>query len=325
MGKINLGKKLTVILCVVLCCVQTTGCDKKAVKEQAAQIAQNAKDAAEEKVDAYLENSNESDSGNETAKPRMRDEPEIYERAVDDFFAAVDSGDKEKILAQFAPNVRKNNKDLEENLDELLSFYPGPTDRCERDGNVVEGNYDQEYGIDRYNALSWFAVVSGGTTYYCKFSYVYRDDAEPDNVGIEFVDMVSEKVLCSEEFAKWPEEPGIFVKEDAPGDYETTRVGGYPFIYVPVERKQTLTKEDVEAFLKTGGNFTDFKKQFGEPNVEEVKYSSYAYELPEEDGEKHYVSFLVDHKKDWEILRVTIENDINFVSLETLYRSPELD
>ena len=168
-------------------------------------------------------------------------------------------------------------------------------------------------------------MVSGGTTYYCKFSYVYRDDAEPDNVGIEFVDMVSEKVLCSEEFAKWPEEPGIFVKEDAPGDYETTRVGGYPFIYVPVERKQTLTKEDVEAFLKTGGNFTDFKKQFGEPNVEEVKYCSYAYELPEEDGEKRYVSFLVDHKKDWEILRVTIENDIDFVSLETLYRSPELD
>ena len=35
MGKINLGKKLTAILCVVLCCVQTTGCDKKAVKEQA--------------------------------------------------------------------------------------------------------------------------------------------------------------------------------------------------------------------------------------------------------------------------------------------------
>ena len=46
MGKINLGKKLTAILCVVLCCVQTTGCDKKAVKEQAAQIAQGAKDAA---------------------------------------------------------------------------------------------------------------------------------------------------------------------------------------------------------------------------------------------------------------------------------------
>lgn len=324
MGKINLGKKLTVILCVVLCCVQTTGCDKKAVKEQAAQIAQNAKDVAEEKVDAYLENSNESDSGNETAKPRMRDEPEIYERAVDDFFAAVDSGDKEKILAQFAPNVRKNNKDLEENLDELLSFYPGPTDRCERDGNVVEGNYDQEYGIDRYNALSWFAVVSGGTTYYRKFSYVYRDDADPDNVGIEFVDMVSEKVICAEDF-KWPEEPGIFVKEDAPGDYETARIGGNPVIYVPVERKHTLTKEDVEAFLKTGGNFTDFKEQFGEPNAEEIKYSSYAYELPEENSEKHYVSFLVDHKKDWEILRVTIENDINFVSLETLYRSPELD
>ncbi len=325
MGKINLGKKLTVILCVVLCCVQTTGCDKKAVKEQAAQIAQGAKDAAAEKVDAYLESCTESDSEREADKPSMKDEPEIYERAVDDFFAAVDAGDKEKILAQFAPNVRKNDKDLEEKLDELLAFYPGPTDRCERNGNALEGEYANEYGDERYSAKDWFAVVSGGTTYYCKFSYVYRDDAEPDNVGIEFVDMVSEKVLCSEEFAKWPEEPGIFVKEDAPGDYETTRVGGYPFIYVPVERKQTLTKEDVEAFLKTGGNFTDFKKQFGEPNVEEVKYSSYAYELPEEDGEKHYVSFLVDHKKDWEILRVTIENDINFVSLETLYRSPELD
>lgn len=322
MGKINLGKKLTAILCVVLCCVQTTGCDKKAAKEQAAQIAQGAKDAAAEKVDAYLESCTESDSESEVYKPSMKDEPEIYERAVDDFFAAVDSGDKEKILAQFAPNVRKNNKDLEENLDELLSFYPGPTDRCERDGNVVEGNYDQEYGIDRYNALSWFAVVSGGTTYYCKFSYVYRDDADPDNVGIEFVDMVSEKVICAENF-KWPEEPGIFVKEDAPGDYETARIGGNPVIYVPVERKHTLTKEDVEAFLKTGGNFTDFKEQFGEPNAEEIKYSSYAYELPEENSEKRYVSFLVDHKKDWEILRVTIEEETGIV--ETLYRSPELD
>ena len=29
MGKINLGKKLTAILCVVLCCVQTTGCEEK--------------------------------------------------------------------------------------------------------------------------------------------------------------------------------------------------------------------------------------------------------------------------------------------------------
>jgi hypothetical protein len=168
----------------------------------------------------------ESDSEREADKPSMKDEPEIYERAVDDFFAAVDAGDKEKILAQFAPNVRKNDKDLEEKLDELLAFYPGPTDRCERNGNASEGKYDHEYGDERYNAIDWFAVVSGG---------------------------------------------------------------------------------------------------FGEPNVEEVKYSSYAYELPEEDGEKHYVSFLVDHKKDWEILRVTIENDINFVSLETLYRSPELD
>ena len=62
MGKINLGKKLTAILCVVLCCVQTTGCDKRVVKEQATQIAQNAKDAAAEKVDAYLESCTESDS-----------------------------------------------------------------------------------------------------------------------------------------------------------------------------------------------------------------------------------------------------------------------
>ena len=226
MGKINLGKKLTVILCVVLCCVQTTGCDKKAVKEQAAQIAQGAKDAAAEKVDAYLESCTESDSEREADKPSMKDEPEIYERAVDDFFAAVDAGDKEKILAQFAPNVRKNDKDLEEKLDELLAFYPGPTDRCERNGNALEGEYAHKYGDERYSAKDWFAVVSGG---------------------------------------------------------------------------------------------------FGEPNVEEVKYCSYAYELPEEDGEKRYVSFLVDHKKDWEILRVTIENDIDFVSLETLYRSPELD
>ena len=54
-----------------------------------------------------------------------------------------------------------------------------------------------------------------------------------------------------------------------------------------------------------------------------IKEKDNAYELPEENSEKRYVSFLVDHKKDWEILRVTIEEETGIV--ETLYRSPELD
>lgn len=319
MKHIDLVKKLTVLCCMVLCLAQVTACDRKALEEQAGELAQTAKDAAKEKVDAYLESCTESGEG----RPTLEDEPEIYSQVVDEFFAAVDAGDKEKILGQFAPNVRKHDKDLEEKLDELLAFYPGPTDLCDREeGSPMMGSYTIDYGKYQCKIIDWFPVVSNGINYYCQLSYIYWDDKNPDNVGIEYVDMVSEKVICSEPF-KWPEEPGIFVQTDAPGDYETRRIAYYPQIYVPVDR--TLTREDVEEFLKTGGNFIDFQEQFGEPNVVESKYTSFAYELQDENGEKRYADFMVAHKKDWKILSVTVVNDTDNIPLDTLYRAPELD
>ena len=69
------------------------------------------------------------------------------------------------------------------------------------------------------------------------------------------------------------------------------------------------------------GNFMDFKDQFGEPNVVEVEYCSYAYELPDENGEKRYASFLVDNKDDWKILKIRIVDDVEYVSLETLWEA----
>lgn len=302
-------QKIAIILLVTICSVQLSACGKK-------EVMQFAKDEIAKKIDEIAKENTEN--GGQKGSTDWERGAEDYNRVVDQFFAAVDARDIEAAKKLFAPNVLAEDPDIEKKLESLFAFYEGPTERCERDGEMAKESCSTNYGVKVADLEDWFAVVSGGTNYYCMIAYTFRDDEDAGNVGIQYVDLVSEKVICSEDF-KWPKEDRIFVKGDAPGDYQTRRVGSYPYIYVPMER--TLTKEDILEFTKTGGNFMDFKDQFGEPNVVEVEYCSYAYELPDENGEKRYASFLVDNKDDWKILKIRIVDDVEYVSLETLWEA----
>lgn len=306
----NVRKKSPVCLLALILCIQLSACDKEAV-------AQMAEEKLEHAVETLAE---ESTQDNQAQELTIKEGVGIYEQAVDDFFAAVDARDVEAAKALFAPNVRKEVPDIDQRLERLFSFYSGQTERCERDGNTAEWSASNDYGVRTENLEDWFALVSGGTNYYCRFSYTYRDDENPNNVGIQYVDLVSEKVVCNEDF-KWPEDIGIYVREDAPGDYQTARIGGFPEIYTPIDRE--MKKEDILKFLENSDSFLEFKARFGEPNAEQVPYCSYAYELPEENGEKRYASFLVDHKDDWKILKVRVENDVDQVALETIWETEE--
>ena len=60
------------------------------------------------------------------------DEDELFNEAVDSFFAAVDNRDAEAIKEMFSLNAKKEDTQLTESIEQLLAFYPGPTERCER-------------------------------------------------------------------------------------------------------------------------------------------------------------------------------------------------
>lgn len=248
------------------------------------------------------------------------DEDELFNEAVDAFFAAVDSRDAEAIKEMFSPNAQDEDTQLEEMIEQLLAFYPGPTERCERD-EAKQGSYSTDYGKRRSEVSDWFAVVCSGTNYYCDFSLVYECDADADEIGVRYITIASEKAICDEDF-KFPEESGLHIFEDAPGDYLTARIGGYPRIYIPSERN--LTEEDILTFLEEETTFEALKEAFGEPNAELVPYASYVYELADAEGEKRYADIHVDNRQDgWLITKVTIVNDVSNIAISTLWENPD--
>lgn len=209
----------------------------------------------------------------------------IFNETVDAFFKAVDERDEEALLNLFSPCAREETEiDMEEEIERLFAFYPGPTEKCERDGHMASSSGGVDHGSWKMRYSQYFAVISNGITYYCQFNMVTRDDTDETQLGVWSVNLVSEKAICSEDF-KFSSKPGLHIVEDAPGNYDTRRMSGYPHIFVPMDRR--LTEGEITAFLDNDADFSHFRKHFGEPNAEPYD-SQYAYELEDEDGEKRY-------------------------------------
>lgn len=239
----------------------------------------------------------------------------MFNAAVDAFFAAVDAKDADAIKALFSPRALEQAENIDEEIEKLFAFYPGPTQKCERDGvNSESGSSNHGKRIRR--GSDWFAVVCDNTNYYCNFSMVFMNDMDADEEGVWSIDLVSEKVICAEDFQFWSE-PGLHAESEAPGDYQTRRIGHYPKIFVPIERE--LDQEEIRTFLEKETDFKAFQNRFGEPNAETCTNLSYAYELPDKDGEKRYlILYVTDELK---IKLAYIVNDVEMNRLETLWEA----
>lgn len=249
-----------------------------------------------------------------------------FDETVDAFFKAVDERDEEAVWNLFSAYTREEVPDLKDAIERLFDFYPGPTQKCERDGSMAASSGSSDHGVRSAECSQWFAVICNDTTYYCDITLVCRNDKEENKIGIQSVSVVSEKVVCSEEF-RFSNEPGLHVAEDASGDYETRRIGGYPKVYVSMDRK--LTEQDVMDFLEKDTSFKRFREIYGEPNAETLTYTCWAYELEEEDGEKRYAVLSVYNQTGDEkaseayekgtITRAVIENDVDIAYLYVLW------
>lgn len=239
----------------------------------------------------------------------------VFNAAVDAFLAAVDARDSDAIKALFSPNALEQAEDIDGEIEKLFAFYPGPTQKCERDGVGSESG-SSDHGKRIRRGSDWFAVVCDGANYYCNFSMVFRNDMDGDEVGVWSIDFVSEKVICAEDF-KFNAKPGLHAESEAPGDYQTRRIRHYPEVFVPIERE--LDREEIRIFLEKETDFDVFRDTFGEPNAETSKNSRYAYELPDEAGEKRYlILYVTDERK---VRRACIVNDTDINNLETLWEA----
>ncbi|WP_346907102.1 DUF5104 domain-containing protein [Faecalicatena orotica] len=248
--------------------------------------------------------------------PDSSNEEEIFQQTASDFFQAVDNRDKEAIKALFAPNVVKKDRDMDDMIEYLFDVYQEPIDSLDIEQGC-SGSYSNDYGIETKEINKWFPVVSGDKNYYCYMTIVYLDDEDQDNVGIKDLVFLSEKEECNEDTV-WPEGNGLHVIKDSDKEYLTRRIGYYPNVYTPMDR--TITVEEILTFLEENDDWNAFVKQFGEPNSETCPRLTYAYELPDEGGEKRYAIIWVNIPPQSEtgtIFKVEVVNDTDRNAIST--------
>lgn len=250
-------------------------------------------------------------------------EKEIFNQTVDAFFQALDERDKEAIKDMFAPSVRKKDKTFEESIDKLLECYSGPTDICKRDGGMAAGSYSNDHGTKSAEVDLGFPVVSNGNYYWCDFTLMYRNDEDKDEIGIKKVRLVSAEYECAARYAYAAEsragmmgkggddrdESALVVFTERDVDYEVRFIGGYPEKFTPIDRE--LSQTQVEAFFQTSYSYSEFVKEFGEPNVQGgFTGGSYVYELSDEGNEPRYLDITLDNHGD-AIYSAWVVNDLD--------------
>lgn len=244
---------------------------------------------------------------------------------IDEFFAAVDARDAEAVRALFSPSVRAAGEDLDESIQALFRLYPGPTEDCEMLSPVGASKH-LEYGrqtlVEVHNSLP---AVCGGVNYYCSFSYVTRDEEDPENVGLRRVVIATEAARCHPDYHRNALDlgDGLSVVSAPAAEGETRRIGDEAYIFSPCDR--TITREDLLEFLETDDRWEGFAARFGPPNAEGPLDTGCYYELVPEDGQARYAHI---HTHDFgdgvkRVYSVYLYNGRDSRELETVWKNPK--
>lgn len=236
-------------------------------------------------------------------------EDKLYTEAVDDFFAALDRGDAEGIRTMFSRTVQSKDVDLNEQIQKLITLYPGPTDVSKRDP-LTSGHYLTDFGKRTSAINATFPVVSNGIYYWCHFELTYENDFDEDEIGITKVLFFTADEYCQcryDDTWKLPEEQGLTVYAETILNCEVRCIGNSPYKYTPTDTPLNLT--EVKDFFEDSNRFSAFTDQFGTPNASNIYY---IYELPEENNQPRYLRVGVDERSD-EIYDVSVVDDFNWL------------
>jgi len=224
---------------------------------------------------------------------QYRSEETMFNEEVDAFFEAADRNDAQAIYDLCAASVKKENPALREQIVAFLDEYPGHPDTNER-GGPVSGGGGWTDGKEFSTLSDVFVFTKDSTNFYCNLVYTYIDETDPEEVGIKYVSIRSEKVICDETF-DFPDVDGIYIQLQSDETYSTRRIGGYPEIFVEYDRK--ITEQQVRDYLAESTSLSGFKKQFGEPNADDPNLVCF-FEIEGSDGGRYYARFYYDTDED---------------------------
>ncbi len=236
----------------------------------------------------------------------------VFQNTVTSLFAALDERNHEEIYGLFSPAVKRKDKDLKEQIDKLLSIYPGPTDEIGWNG-LVSGGASYERGKHSKHAFSRFPIRSGNTYYWCYLDLMYENTFDEQQIGITQMDFYTADEFCMifyDTDKQFVEITGLNVHADVAIDKEIRCIESVPFMFDA--STEPLNIAEVRNFFKNSDSFSEFTRQFGHPNAENL---SVCYVLQTEGDRPRYLNIVVVGDT---ICSATVVNDLEYI--ETIYK-----
>ena len=249
-----------------------------------------------------------------TSEDPVRKEVEIkeeneYNKLIEDFIIALDDGDAIKLKAMFSAKAQKEDLEIDDEINYLISMYPGITNiRGVYAGEVELNNtFDGEKG--KASIHTRFPISINGDYYWLDFILTYRDDIDGTNIGINRLTILNKDEMYSFETdsSKLTVDgtEGLNLLIDKKTGFDIRCIEGHPYMY---NESMPLDIEEVRMHLNKSLKYSDFVKIFGEANA---KDRLYIYQLPDENGETRYLSIMLIGSTD-EINTVRIVDDFGW-------------
>lgn len=293
-------------LCMMLVFAIAFGCTGCAVVHRLKQRAEG--------VIEYL------NTGHEYVDP----EDVLIEQTYASLFAALDSGDADAILALFAENTRKTDKDMEAEVQRMLDRWPGKTELWYYDG-ISSGSYSTHYGVKTAEVTAMIPAFAGGETFFVLIDVVYRDDTDERSEGVNrMLFYTAEDLLRLRENPdfKYPSDDGLRVAVEETHDPHVVCIDQHPIRMADVD---PLDPDEVAEFVQTDQSYSGFIERFGSPHgTDRLGLLNAYYWLPEENGEPR---FLVLGITEWEdgIWGVYVKTALKTVDKLWYYKDPQSD
>ena len=240
-----------------------------------------------------------------------------YNDAITSLFNAMDAKNSEAIYNLFSPSIREQDKDLEDQIDKLLSVYSGPIDEIGWDG-LLAGGASYSDGDYSKNASTTFPVRSGNTYYWCYLELMYENTYDDQQIGIVQMDFFTADEYCILEYddqLKIVDSVGLTVHADATVESEIRCINSHPYMYSATT--EPLDIEAVRSFFKVSDSFSEFIKQYGQPNAENIYC---CYELLTDGGEYSYLQICTNNDT---IYGANVVNAFEYI--ETIYSASGTD
>lgn len=205
-----------------------------------------------------------------------------YQQGLDDLMAALNARDAVALRGLFAPNVQSAVSD--EAIAALLAFTEGKNLRAEWSGNASGGESRSDGKITR-DVNESFTLYVDDVPYRCWINLTYRCDTDAGEVGVHRIRLVSDYVLCAEDYP-YPEGEALQVLVETGDDYQTRRIGDVPYIWTDTGR--IVPEADLLAFLQPGVTMADVQSAFGTPQRQCELFC--IYQLEDGDGGARYAT-----------------------------------